>query len=333
MLSYAFRALNAGGLSNMGGEEFENLQELFAEIIIQGMRKQLKRGLPRKYSTFSEELNVLRGKININTSVRQVSIAKRRLVCEFDEFTENTPGNQLIKCAITHLLRHKELSSERKHFLKFLRSSLNGVSDVRDVVVAPQRSGGAEYIMLVNVCRFLIDGLLLNTGSGYKLREWLTDEAMSSLYERFLLEYFRKHHSYFKARPARIDWDMDNIPSYIPQMISDVYLTYGDKTMIIDAKYYSRSMVDRYGKKAYHSNNLYQMFTYVKNADKARNGNVSGMILYAKTDEDITPDDDGNNFGGNTIRVSTLDMSKDFSVVELKLESLANALMQCAICD
>ena len=56
MLAYAFRSLNDGGVSLMGNEEFENLHELFAEIIISGMRKQLKRGLPRRYASQSEEL-------------------------------------------------------------------------------------------------------------------------------------------------------------------------------------------------------------------------------------------------------------------------------------
>jgi len=49
--------------------------------------------------------------------------------------------------------------------------------------------------------------MLMNTGDGYKMRRWLTDEAMSSLYEHFLLEYFRRHYPCFNARSARISWD------------------------------------------------------------------------------------------------------------------------------
>jgi len=327
MLAYAFRSLNAGEICYVGSEDFENLHELFAEIIINGLRKQLKRGLPHSYRNQREELSNLRGKIDIQNSIRRQTMMKRRLVCEYDEFTEDTPGNRLIKCAITHLLKQgdTEVSPERKSHLKFLRTCLNYVSDTQYIKVPQQRTNGAEYTGLVNICGFLLDGLLMNTTGGYKMRKWLTDEAMSSLYERFLLEYFKRHHAGFKARKAQIEWDMPEVPPQMPKMESDVFLTCKSRTLIIDAKYYSRTMSEHFGKKAYHSNNLYQIFTYVKNADKEKDGSVSGMLLYAKTDEDITPDSD-TIINGNSISIKTLDLTQDFTGVRAKLETIASLL-------
>jgi 5-methylcytosine-specific restriction enzyme subunit McrC len=325
MLAYAFRSLKLNEISDMGNEEFENLQELFAEIIIAGMRKQLKRGLPRHYVSKSEELSYPKGKIDIQSSVRSFTMVRHHLVCEFDEFTEDTQGNRLIKCAVTHLLRQNDVSPNRKRYLKFLRSSLNNIADVEHIKIPQQRTGGAEYVMLVNICRFLLDGMLMNTGGGYKMQEWLTDEAMSSLYEHFLLEYFKWHHSYLNACSAQIAWDMPVIPFDMPKMQSDVYLTYKEKVLIIDAKFYSRTMAEHRGKKIFHSHNLYQIYTYVKNADKVKNGSVSGMLLYAKTDEDITPDYDGI-IGGNRISVKTLDLTKDFLEIRTQLEKVASIL-------
>lgn len=37
------------------------------------------------------------------------------------------------------------------------------------------------------------------------------------------------------------------------------------------------------------SGNLYQIYTYVKNYDNDNTGNVSGLLLYAKTDEELEP--------------------------------------------
>lgn len=72
-------------------------------------------------------------------------------------------------------------------------------------------------------------------------------------------------------------------------------------------------------------NYLYQIYTYVKNADKSRSGRISGMLLYAKTDEDITPDSD-NIIGGNMISVKTLDLSQNFKGIQLQLEKVAGLL-------
>ena len=53
-----------------------------------------------------------------------------------------------------------------------------------------------------------------------------------------------------------------------------------------------------------HSGNLYQIFTYVKNQDKDDTRDVAGILLYAKTDEDIAPDF-MFNMGGNQIGAKT----------------------------
>lgn len=80
--------------------------------------------------------------------------------------------------------------------------------------------------------------------------------------------------------------------------------------MIIDAKYYSRTTQVQYDKHTLHSNNLYQIFTYVKNKEaeltaKNEPHEVSGMLLYAKTDEDVYPEHE-YQMSGNRIAVRTL---------------------------
>jgi len=325
MLAYAFRSINAGEISLLGNEEFENLHELFAHIIITNVQKQIKRGLPRRYVMQSEELSNLRGKIDIQSSVRAMTMIRHRLVCVYDEFTEDTPGNRLIKCAIIYLLRQKDVSSERIHNLSFLYSSLSTIADVRYIRAPQQRAGGAEYVILINICQFLLDGMLMKTNGGYKMQEWLSDEAMSSLYERFLLEYFRRHHTRLNARSTRIEWDMEDVPTNMPEMRSDIFLTYGGKSLIIDAKFYKITMSLNYSKKTFHSHNLYQIYTYVKNEDRLSDGSVSGMLLYAKTDEDITPDSD-SVIGGNPISVKTLDLSQSFTGIQSQLERIAARL-------
>ena len=59
-----------------------------------------------------------------------------------------------------------------------------------------------------------------------------------------------------------------------------------------------------------HSGNIYQIFAYVKNEDVSMTGKVAGMLLYAKTEEEIVPD--GHEiFGGNPISFRTLDLNRD----------------------
>lgn len=51
-------------------------------------------------------------------------------------------------------------------------------------------------------------------------------------------------------------------------------------------------------------------------------GNVAGMLVYAKTGEDITPDC-VFNMGGNQIGAKTLDLNKDFNLIAAQLDAIA----------
>lgn len=98
-----------------------------------------------------------------------------------------------------------------------------------------------------------------------------------------------------------------------------------NRVLIIDAKYYEHSTQVQFDKHTLHSNNLYQIFTYVKNKEyelREKDHTVSGMLLYAKTDEEIYP----NNvyqMSGNQITVRTLDLNLPFDEIAGQLNTIA----------
>ena len=49
MLSYAYQTLRETGYDNVATEDFDNIHDLFAAIIIRGIGNQIKRGLYRDY--------------------------------------------------------------------------------------------------------------------------------------------------------------------------------------------------------------------------------------------------------------------------------------------
>ena len=113
----------------------------------------------------------------------------------------------------------------------------------------------------------------------------------------------------------------------LPAMRSDITLAYGNEVLIIDAKYYSRTTQVQYDIHTLHSGNLYQIFTYVKNKDSefvSETHKVSGMILYAKTNETIQPDNT-YQMSGNKISVKTLDLNLEFAEIATQLNSIAKA--------
>ena len=103
-------------------------------------------------------------------------------------------------------------------------------------------------------------------------------------------------------------------------------LSHDDQVLIIDAKYYSHTTQQQFGVNTLHSNNLYQIFTYVKNKEHEMADyphTVSGMLLYARTDEDVLPDNE-YRMSGNKISVKTLNLDCDFNDIAAQLDGIAN---------
>lgn len=57
---------------------------------------------------------------------------------------------------------------------------------------------------------------------------------------------------------------------------------------------------------------------------------MAGVLLYAKTEEDVTPNDDFN-IGGNRISLKTLDLNRDWSAIAEQLENLCGWLTESTL--
>ena len=107
-------------------------------------------------------------------------------------------------------------------------------------------------------------------------------------------------------------------------MQSDIHLQRGNTVLIIDAKYYSHTTQVQFDKHTLHSNNLYQIFTYVKNRSYQfgeKENTVSGMLLYAKTEEEIQPDN-VYQMHGSQISVKTLDLNLPFAEIASQMDRI-----------
>lgn len=330
MLAYAFRVLKQSNYSQVATEDFENIHNLLAAILSKGISQQLKQGLYREYIERYDDLFVLRGKLNIQGTIKNRVQNKQRLSCEFDELSEDNIFNQILKLTATILIKNHNVESEYKSELKKSLLYFGNVSDISVSVIKWStlrfQRNNHSYKMLMNICYLVIDGLLLSTQSGeYSMATFIDDQHMHSLYESFIREYYRYHYgNEVRVSASFVDWDVPEGTEGIellPKMKTDITLQKGEKTLIIDAKYYSHTMQHHFDSNTFHSANMYQIFTYVKNFDKEQTGNVSGMLLYARTNEAIQPDND-YVIGGNKISVKTLDLNCEFNVIKEQLNTI-----------
>lgn len=332
MLSYAFTILKQEDYKDVAAEEFENMHNLFAAILAKGIGRQLKQGLYREYLNHKENMTAVHGKIDMPGTIRNQLGRKRVLTCEYDNLSENNVLNQIIKTTVTILLRHGRVEQKYKNDLKremlfFANVETIAPGTIRWTDIRFHRYN-STYRMLIRLCQFVLEGMLLTTENGvYKLASFIDQQQMNRLYEKFILAYYAKECPRVKATASQILWIVDDgIRTMLPLMQSDIMLTKGNEVLIIDAKYYAHTTQTRYDIHTLHSSNLYQIFTYVKNKDMEYGEEphkVSGMLLYAATDEAVQPNN-SYQMSGNKISVQTLNLNKNFSEIEAQLKQIVN---------
>lgn len=330
MLSYAFSALKNDKYINMETEKFDNIYDLFSEIIAKATNLLIKRGLGRNYISLNEITTLPHGKIDVSSSIKSNLIVQHKLNCEYDDYLSDIYMNQIIKTTISLLIK-QDIDSKIKKDLKII---LMYFKDVRLVNIHDinwkfrYNRNNKHYELLLSMCYLVIKGMIQTNEEGQtKLMDFLDGQRLYHLYEKFILEFYKKECKWLKASSSKIDWILDDdYDDSLPNMQSDIMLEYKDKILIIDAKFYMKNMHQRFNKKSIVSGNLYQIFTYVKNKQfEDESKTVSGMLLYAKTEDEIQPD---NTYlmSGNSISVKTLDLNRDFSLIKEDLISIANEI-------
>ena len=329
MLSYAFRVLNEQGYKNIATEQFDNTAELCAAILTKGIATQIKRGLGREYIANKEPLSSLRGKIDMAESIKTQSMLRKQLVCIYDDFSVNSYMNQIIKTTVELLLRSGIPKSRKKELRKLLVyfSEVNSIDLYTINWNIQYNRNNQTYRMLISICYLIVKGLLQTNKDGTtRLMDFLDEQRMCRLYEKFILEYYSRHFPKLSVSASQIPWALDDgLGTMLPVMQSDIHLQKDNTVLIIDAKYYSHTTQVQYDKHTLHSNNLYQIFTYVKNrhyefGDKPHV--VSGMLLYARTEEEIQPDNE-YQMHGSRVSVKTLDLNLPFADIAAQLNLIA----------
>ena len=277
-------------------DDFTSSADLFARVFDNVLGILIKRGLDKNYIEKNEKIRGIKGKIDFNRTIKSLSHLDRKFYCEFDEFSSDIISNQIIKATLKVLLRSK-VNKELKKSLKRKILSLAEISDIelsnihfRKTVIDRNNS---YYQFIIQVCKLIFDNTTLDEEIGNKVfKEFFgTDKQFAALFESFILNFYKKHLSRkkYKVKGSEIiNWDMEELRHELfPIMKTDITVETADKKTIIDAKFYKDIFAYNYEKPKFHSNNLYQIYAYIKNYKNEENKTVEGILLYPTTKQEV----------------------------------------------
>jgi 5-methylcytosine-specific restriction enzyme subunit McrC len=324
MLSYAWGRLEQAELVDVSTEEIDTLPDLLASVLARGVQRCLKDGLDRGYKEQLEESAFVRGRLNVETSVRRFLLPQGRAACHVDDLTTDILVNQIIKTTMLQLTRAPSLSSELRHQLAVLARRMPQVGTVRlsrrDFDRVQLHSNNGFYRFLLDVCRLIHDDLLVDSAGGdYSFRSFVEDEhAMRRLFQAFITNLLRHHQKAFDVASDRFRWDIDAPDSQsdllMPMMETDITLRSPQRVVVIDTKFSKSVFQRRYEKDKLRSEHLYQLFAYLKNLEPKGSGyaNADGILLYPTVD---SPVQFATTVQGHRLSVRTVDLSQTPAVI------------------
>lgn len=331
LLCYAWNRLEQKDFVDIATAGVTELADLFARVLITGVHRLCRRGLERGYQEQDAEIPGIRGRIDLRMTYARMLQRHGRAQCRFDELSNDTPQNRVVKAALQTLAAVGTLSPDHRGQLQRLSRQLTGVAALplsRDLLRRVElHANNRHYRFLIDVARLVYQCAVPDEqAGGYRFRDFVRErKEMARLFEAFIFNFLKLERADLKVGREILAWDAmsDDDPdlSLLPDMRTDVTVRQQGRTVVIDAKYYEQTFQQYYDRKALHSANLYQLVAYLRNMERnpGQDEVAEGVLLYPVTSE---PVDLTYTVLGHKLRVRTLDLAQEWSCIEADLKAL-----------
>jgi 5-methylcytosine-specific restriction enzyme subunit McrC len=333
LLCYSWNKLEEKEIVNVNASDYSNDIDLFSKVLINGCAHLLKRGLDRNYVRQEDVLSGIRGKVLISQTIKQNLLDSSKTYCEFDEFDYNILHNRILKTTIYNLIRTEDLDIGLKGQLLTIYKKLNGIEIIEITTQLFSRvtlhRNNSFYDFLLRVCLIIHENTFINEESGrFKFKSFIDDEyKMRRLFEDFVRNFYRKEQSLFSVSSQVIHWNAVTLSGthddLVPIMRTDITLEAINRKIIIDTKYYRHALITSFNKYKIRSENLYQLFSYLKNDVSNTSGKdkCEGILLYPTVSIELK---EKYKIHGHTIQVATINLDKPWRNIHDSLLHLIN---------
>jgi 5-methylcytosine-specific restriction enzyme subunit McrC len=326
MLCYAWNYIQQADLVDLDQIQGENVLDLLAVVLVQGVEHLARRGLEQNYMSHEEEISGVRGRIDSLRSARRFLLKHGKAACIFDELNVDTLANRIVKSTLRTLESQSDLHTELRQRVHRLRKQLPGILEIsvtpRSFRTVQLHGNNQYYRFVLNVCRLIQDNSFVDSRAGqFRFYDFVRDErVMSRIFQDFLYQFAKQEAIGWKVDRTNIPWEAnsetDPTLAFLPRMETDITLRREDTCLIVDAKYYGRTMTSRFGVDKFHVGNLYQLLGYLTNYPRRSDEEVRGMLVYPKVNRVVA---ERYRIKGFDVSLRTVDMSQPWPQIHQEL--------------
>ena len=328
MLCYAWNRAIEKDITDISGVKCENLYDLLGLVLYNSTSKLIKKGIYKQYNLINEETYSLKGKIDFGNSLKRNSFRNGRAYCEFDEFSDDIIHNQIIKATIYNLLKSKTVDKDIKNRLMKIYHYFEHIDSIslnkNYFDKAKIHRNNRHYKLSLEICKLIYNDMIIDEVDGRISFNFREEERMAYLFEEFVRNFYKIHLVNSKVCREDIRWNVEGIAmDLLPKMQTDITIKTDNEIIIMDTKYYKNTLAKNMGQDKYHSTNMYQMFSYLKNAESKGKEykNSTGILLYPQVDKEL---DNVYKFESHQLKICTVNLNDDWEKIHNRLLEIVN---------
>lgn len=329
LLCYAWNKLDEKDRIKVDAAGLTSQVDLFAKVLVNAVKVLLKRGIDKNYIDHTEEYLGVKGKIDPGTTVKRSLLLKQKTVCTFDEFSSDILINRIVAGTLFRLLNTKHLDGSLRKELRGVLRFFSGVC-IGDVTTSMFKAvrlhrNNRFYEFILHVCRIILECTLPSEQPGvYTFSDVTRDEnRMNQLFEAFIRNLYRIEQLVFTSvKKEIIYWQFESLDwegmKFLPRMETDITLENEERKIIIDAKYYTKTMGIHYEKERIHSGNMYQLFSYLihQETQDPKTRSAEGILLYPTIDKEY---DLTYRYYDHILSIKTVNLDTDWRGIHQRL--------------
>ena len=291
---YAWEKFNEGRSIQLDLDQSPDFPNLLARILINSVKRIIKRGMFKDYKPKLINEQFVKGKIDFRKSIQNKFQITNKLVCRYSELSIDSVLNKIIKKSLINLIKNQKLKKNLKEELNSLLKFFNDVETKNNLnfyLSKLQLSQNNNFYKLpIEICRMLENLRMPTQFQGdYGFKDILDDEInMPDIFERFLANFYRYEQNNYKVKSSeQLDWQFSSLGGdlkLVPKQRTDITLSNKNDVIIIDAKFVKKPIVDSYyGQNRLRSDHIRQITSYMMNMEDELQSNkkIHGILLYA----------------------------------------------------
>lgn len=335
LLSYAFDYLGRAEPLFISNDTFKSSEDLIVKLLEIPLTSIHKLGFKKDYYQNSEVLRGVKGKLNFSESVKKNLFVTGNAICEYDEMSFDIIPNQILKTTILNLQKSGQVSKENQQILKRYAAILRDIKPIKLTKRSFDSIKGTRlnphYKFALHICFLYFESLSLSNGEGsLKSAAFFDNEKkMHRLFERFVLKFYEKHLPECSVSSKIFKWEIDSSDfdflERVPDLRSDIVIRAPAAKVIIDTKFYKEALTKYWDTSKFSRDHLSQLMDYMRVSMRIDPILTSGLLLYPTNGVHL------NNSGrieGFDIRISTIDLSKSWDLIESELLSFVKPALK-----